>query len=188
MPLASDQLSSVTPEEQKRCLQRATTEPLCLLVEDVQWLDSGSQELLDLLVAGLAQQPILLLCTARPGYCHTWRDQGYVHELTLAALSGDHTDVFVHHWCWPYAASTALKALIRQYTEGNPFFIEEMLRALQDQHLLAIQNGEYVVCTGTDVELPASIQGVVAARIDSLESDLKKVVQVGAAIGQEFPR
>jgi class 3 adenylate cyclase len=195
MPYEADQPAPIAPEEQQRCLQhlcqqvivpRAAAKPFCLLVEDAQWLDSGSQKLLDRLVAGLARQPILLLCTVRPGYRHAWRAQGYVHELTMAALSGDQTDVFVHHWCWPHNASPALKALIRQRTEGNPFLIEEMLRALQEQHRLAIQNGEYVV-RGEDVELPASIQGMLAARIDRLEADLKEVVQVGAVIGQEFP-
>ena len=186
----------MTPEEQTRRLQRtcqqvivqrAAAKPLCLLVEDVQWLDSGSQELLDLLVAGLARLPILLLSTARPGCRHLWRDQRGVHKLTMTPLTGDHTDAFVHHWCWPHDASTGLKALIRERTEGNPFFIEEMLRALQEHQLLAVQNGQYVVRTGKDVEIPASVQGVLAARIDRLEADLKEVVQVAAVIGREFP-
>jgi tetratricopeptide (TPR) repeat protein len=157
-----------------------------LAQEDAQWLDSGSQELLDRLVAGLARRPILLLCTARPGCHYAWRDQPGVHELTLAALSRDQTDVFVHHWCWPHNASSTLKVLIRQRTEGNPFLIEEMLRALQEHHRLAIQNGEFVV-RGEDVKLPASVQGVLAARIDRREANLKEVVQVGSVIGQEFP-
>jgi class 3 adenylate cyclase len=194
LPLEADQPAPVAPAEQ-RCLQHlcrqmivqyAAAKPFCLLIEDAQWLDSGSQELLDMLVAGLARQSVLLLCTVRPDYWHAWGEQGYVHELTVAPLSGDYTDVFVHHWCWPHNASPALKALIRQRTEGNPFFIEEMLRALQEHHRLAIQNGEYVVC-GDDVELPTSVQGVLAACIDRLEADLKEVVQVGAVIGQEFP-
>ena len=196
IPLESDQLTPVTPAEQKRCLQRAcqqvivqqaTAKPCCFLVEDVQWLDSGSQELLDLLVAGLTRLPILLLSTARPGCHHAWSNQHRMHELTMAPLSGEDTDVFVRHWCWPYDASTALKALIRKRTEGNPFFIEELLHALQEHHLLAVQNGQYVVCTSKDVEIPSSVQSVLAARIDRLDADLKEVVQVGAVIGREFP-
>jgi len=168
-------------------VQRAASKPLCLLVEDVQWLDSGSQELLDLLVAGLARLIILLLSTTRPGYNYAWRDQRGVHKLTMTPLSGDHTDAFVHRWCWPHDASTGLKALIRERTEGNPFFIEEMLHALQEHRLLAVQDGQYVARPGKDVEIPASVHGVLAARIDRLEADLKEVVQVAAVIGREFP-
>jgi predicted ATPase len=105
----------------------------------------------------------------------------------MTPLSGDHTDAFVHRWCWPHDASTGLKALIRERTEGNPFFIEEMLHALQEHRLLAVQDGQYVARPGKDVEIPASVHGVLAARIDRLEADLKEVVQVAAVIGREFP-
>jgi class 3 adenylate cyclase/tetratricopeptide (TPR) repeat protein len=196
LPIDTGQLPRWSPEEQKQrtqhtCLQvivrLAAGQPICLLVEDVQWLDSGSQELLELLIASLGQRSILLLATARPeGRC-IGRERAYVHELLLTPLDEDDTEAFVHHWCSPHRASAALKTLTRERTEGNPFFIEEMLRALQEHGLLTLQDGQYEVCKHKEVAIPASVQGVLAARIDRLSPNLKEVLQVGAVIGREFP-
>jgi predicted ATPase/class 3 adenylate cyclase len=196
LPVDTDQVPHWSPEEQKQRVQHtllqvimppAAEKPRCLLVEDVQWLDSGSHALLELLIASLAPRPVLLLATARPEGGGIERDRAYAHELVLTPLDEDHTDAFVHHWCSPHRASTALKTLIRERTEGNPFFIEEMLRASQEHGLLTLQDGQYVVRRDREAEIPASIQGVLAARIDRLSPDLKEVLQVGAVIGRDFP-
>jgi class 3 adenylate cyclase len=88
--LELDQLPTLPPEEQKRrlqhaclqvMLQHAAEQPLCLLIEDLHWLDNSSQELLDLVVMSLARQPVLLLGTARPGFRDTWADRSYFHRL-----------------------------------------------------------------------------------------------------------
>jgi predicted ATPase len=194
--LEPDVPPALPPEEQKRRLRnvcrqviayQALVQPFCLLVEDGQWLDSGSQELLDLLVAMLPRLPLLILVTARPGFHHLWEDSTSFHRLTLIPLRREHTDAIVFHWCWPYKASAALRALIHERTEGNPFFIEGMLRTLQDQQLLVLQDDTFVLRAGAALALPSSIHRVLAARIDRLAPDLKEVVQVGAVIGREFP-
>ena len=149
-------------------LQHAAEQPLCLLIEDLQWLDHSLQELLDLLVASLAGQPILLLGTARPGFRDTWANHTYFHRLTVAALSDAHTDTFIHNYFQPYDASAALKALIRERTAGNPFFVEEMLRTLQERALIVLQDDVYVLPPHVPLAIPSSIHGVLAARIDRL--------------------
>src|SRR5206468_9298075 len=96
IPLEADALPPLPPEEQKRrlqhagvqvLLQQAAEEPLCLLIEDLHWLDPSSQELLNLLVTAVAGQPVLVLGTARPGWRDAWSDHTYYHRLTVAPLS-----------------------------------------------------------------------------------------------------
>jgi class 3 adenylate cyclase/tetratricopeptide (TPR) repeat protein len=196
VPLEPQQLPSLPPQEQKRrtqqaclqlILQQAANTPLCLLIEDLHWLDSGSQELLDLLSATLDQRPVLLLGTTRPDFRPTWGERPGRHWLTVAPLSREHTETFVCHWCRPLGASGTLMTLICERTEGNPFFVEEMLRALQERQLLEVQNGSYVIQVSTHVEIPSSIHGLLAARVDRLGDAMKEVLQVGAVIGREFP-
>jgi predicted ATPase len=122
VPLAPDRLRDLPPEERKRRLQllchrlvvqQAAATPLCLLVEDLHWLDPSSQELLDLLVAALARLPVLLLDTTRPGLHHTWEDLTYDQRLLVEPLAGDHIDALIADYCQPHEASPALTALIR---------------------------------------------------------------------------
>src|SRR5262249_2050075 len=121
LPLEPEYQPGLTPEEHKRRLQQAclqmihqsaTDQPLCLLMEDVHWLDPSSQEVLDALVATLARRPILLLSTARPGFRHAWDDLTYFHRLTIVPLAHEHTDVLIRDYFHPHDASAALKALI----------------------------------------------------------------------------
>ena len=196
LPVEPDQLSAFSPEEHKRrlqqaCLQvlgqQATDSPLCLCIEDLHWLDHSSQEVLDTLVTSLARLPILLLGTARPGFRHTWADHTYFHQLTIEPLADEHTDALIRDAFRPYDASAALKALIRERTEGNPFFVEELLHTLQEQELVTLQDEVYVLKAGTHVEIPAAVQGVVAARIDRLPPEAKWCLQAAAVIGREVP-
>jgi predicted ATPase len=141
VPVEPDHLSQLAPEEERRrlqhaCLQlliqQATGRPLCLLIEDLHWLDPSSQELLELLVAALARLPILLVGTTRPGFHHTWNDLSYFHRLMVEPLADDHIDALIDDYFQPHDASPALKALLRERAGGNPFFLEELLRALHD--------------------------------------------------------
>jgi predicted ATPase len=187
VPLEPDQLPTLPPEEHKRRLQHAAEQPLCLLIEDLHWLDNSSQELLDLLVTSSARQPVLLLGTARPGFRDTWADRSYFHRLTVEPLSDEHTDTFIHNYFWPHDASAALKALILARTAGNPFFVEEMLRTLQEHALIVLQDSVYVLQPDAHLDIPSSVHGVLASRIDLLPSETKRLLQTAAVLGVEVP-
>jgi class 3 adenylate cyclase/DNA-binding winged helix-turn-helix (wHTH) protein len=146
--LDAEPLPNFSPEAWKRHLQhmcqqlilaQTATRPLCLLIEDGHWLDSSSRELLDQLVLSLLHRPILLLVTARPGFRHTWDDLSYFHRLTIEPFAEAHTDALIRQYFQPHNATLALKALIRDRTGGNPFFVEELLRALVLRFRNAVQ-------------------------------------------------
>jgi class 3 adenylate cyclase/DNA-binding winged helix-turn-helix (wHTH) protein/tetratricopeptide (TPR) repeat protein len=190
-------LPRLTPEAWKRRLQhvcqqvilsQAGERPLCLLIEDGHWLDSSSQELLDLLVMSLVSRRILLLVTARPGFRHTWGDLTNFHRLTVEPLVEAQTDALIRDYFQPHDAAPALKALIRDRTGGNPFFVEELLHALQEQELLTLRDDGHAMKAGASPDLPSSVHGVLAARVDRLPAAEKRLLQTAAVIGIEMPR
>jgi predicted ATPase len=152
-------------------------------VEDGHWLDPSSQELLDLLVAALARRRIFVLCTARPGFRHSWTDYTYFHQVAVAPLADADTTALLHDLLLPATASAALTALIRERTGGNPFFVEELVRALQAHELLTLHGRVYEVGAAARGTLPPSIQGIVQARLDRLPGEAKHLLQVAAIIG-----
>ena len=166
LPVEPDQLPAFSPEEHKRrlqhaCLQvlrqQATDMPLCLCIEDLHWLDPSSQEVLDALVTSLARLPILLLGTARSGFRHTWADHTYFHRLTIEPLANEHTDALILDAFRPYDASADLKGLIRERTEGNPFFVEELLHTLREHELVTLRDEVYVFITTALGDFPLHV-------------------------------
>ena len=185
-----------SPEAWKRRLQhmcqqlilaQTVERPLCLLIEDGHWLDSSSRELLDQLVLSLLNRPILLLVTARPGFRHTWDDLSYFHRLTVEPLAEAHTDALIRQYFQPHDATLALKTLIRDRTGGNLFFVEELLRALEDQELLTLLPDGQALKVGVQPDIPSSVHGILAARLDRLPSAEKRLLQTAAVVGMEVP-
>ncbi|MGH8066234.1 MAG: AAA family ATPase [Candidatus Entotheonellia bacterium] len=196
IPLDGEPPPNLSPEAWKRRLQhvcqqlilaQAVERPLCLLIEDGHWLDSSSRELLDHLVISLLSRPILLLVTVRPGFRHTWHDLSYFHRLTVEPLAEAHTDALIRQYFQPHDATPALKTLIRDRTGGNPFFVEEFLRTLEDQELLTLQPDGRALKAGVQLDIPSSVHGILAARLDRLPSAQKRLLQTAAVIGMEVP-
>jgi tetratricopeptide (TPR) repeat protein len=194
VPLETEPLPVLAPEAQRRrlqlaCLQvlvqQAADTPLCLLVEDSHWLDPSSQEVLDLLVAALARRPIMVLCTARPGFRHAWADSTYFHQVAVEPLAAEETDALLRDLLRPYEAPAALKALIRERTGGNPLFVDELVRAMQAHGLLTVQGEVYKVAAEARAMLPVSIQGIVQARLDRLPPEEKRLLQTAAVLGTD---
>lgn len=196
IPFDAKALPNLAPEVWKRrlqhvcqqvILQQAAARPLCLLIEDGHWLDDSSRELLDLLVLSLANQPILLLVTARPGFRHTWDDLTYFHRLTVEPLDEARTHTLVRDYFEPHDAALALKVLIRDRTGGNPLFVEELLGALKDQELLTLRDDGQALKADAHVDVPSSVHGVLAARLDRLPPVEKRLLQIAAVIGMDVP-
>ena len=178
----------------KRILVRESlTRPVVLIFEDLQWLDEGTQAFLDSLSESLATAPLLLLVNYRPEYRHEWGSKSYYSQLRLDALGMEDAKellaALLDEANWPVTAASLepLKQLILEKTEGTPFFMEEMVRALFDQGVLVHSMGGIALTKPLDaVHIPATVQGVLAGRIDQLGAAEKELLQTAAVIGREF--
>src|SRR5216683_7991580 len=130
-----------TLEAVKRIIIRESLkQPLVVIFEDLHWIDAETQGLLDLLVDSVANARILMLVNYRPEYHHVWGNRTCYTQLRLDPLSGQSFDEMLHALLGADASLHSLKRLIIDKTQGNPFFIEEMVRALVEQGVL-VRNG-----------------------------------------------
>jgi class 3 adenylate cyclase/tetratricopeptide (TPR) repeat protein len=173
----------------KRLLLRESQEqPLLLVFEDLHWIDGETQALLDSLVEGLPTARILLLVNYRPEYRHDWGNRGYYTQLRIDPLAAESADELLAGLLGPDPSVEPLKALLAERTEGNPLFLEEIVRSLIESGLLAGERGAYRLAGPlTSVRVPATVQAVLAARIDRLPPDAKALLQTAAVIGKDVP-
>jgi class 3 adenylate cyclase len=169
-------------------LQAARQRPLVVVVEDLQWIDAETQALLDALVDGMAAAPLALLVNYRPEYRHRWGGKSYYTQLRLDPLPAGDADALLEALLGRDASLRPLAALLRERTAGNPLFLEESVRALVETGALHGTPGHYrLVRPVPAVEVPASVQAVLAARIDRLAPDDKRLLQCAAVIGYTIP-
>ncbi|MBI3800922.1 MAG: hypothetical protein HY268_28595, partial [Deltaproteobacteria bacterium] len=174
----------------KRLLIRESRQqPLLLIFEDLHWLDTETQAFLGVLSEGIATARLLLLVNYRPEYRHDWGNKTFYTQLRLDPLGHAHARELLSALLGDSAAFQPLKQLILEKTEGNPFFMEEIVQALREQGLVARLSAgaaEDRVPLPTDLQIPATVQGVLAARIDRLAVAEKELLQTLAVIGKEF--
>ncbi len=187
----------------KLFLRESLNQPLLLIFEDLHWIDSETQGFLDTLSESVASAKILLLTNYRPEYRHEWGQKTYYTQLRLAPFGKAEAEEFldlllgdavgVQH----AAPLQSLKQQILTKTEGTPFFMEEVVQELFEQGVLirdsvvgaklASPSASRVSPTPTDLHLPPTVQGILAACIDRLAPDEKALLQQLSVIGREFP-
>jgi class 3 adenylate cyclase/tetratricopeptide (TPR) repeat protein len=193
---ASDPLAALDPSVRRRrtldalrriVLRESVNQPLVVIFEDLHWIDSQTQALLDLLADSIASARVLLLVNYRPEYRHQWAGKSYYTQLglgplgdenakeLLAALLGDATDL------------AALKRLIAEKCGGNPFFTEELVRGLFEEGVLTRNGNVRMTRPLSHVRVPATVQAVLGSRIDRLPAEAKSVLQTLAVIGKDIP-
>ena len=167
-------------------LRQARRQPVLLIFEDVHWIDAETQALLDSLVESLGSARILLLVTYRPEYRHAWAGKSYFVQMRLDALAAESTAELLDALLGKDAALAPLKRLLVR--RGNPFFLEETVRTLVETKALEGSLGEYRIIRPVEtIEVPATVQIILAARIDRLSTDDKHLLQVAAAVGRHVP-
>jgi class 3 adenylate cyclase/tetratricopeptide (TPR) repeat protein len=178
-----------TLEAVKRLLLRESQEqPLLLVFEDLHWIDTETQALLDSLVESLPTARLLLLVNYRPEYQHGWGSKTYYTQLRLDPLPPASADEFLQALLGDDPSLAPLKQLLIARTEGNPFFLEESVRALVETGVLAGAPDSYrLVQPLQSLQVPATVQAVLAARIDRLPPEEKRLLQTAAVIGTEVP-
>jgi class 3 adenylate cyclase/pimeloyl-ACP methyl ester carboxylesterase len=167
-------------------LARGQKRPLVLVVEDLHWIDLHSEDILRLLLEGMAAAPLMVVLTYRPGYAQTFGEQTYFTRITLRALPETQTAAMVQS---VLQADVPLEAsqLITRKAEGNPLFVEELAKSLvEDGTLERVDDGYRLARPLTDAHIPDTIQGVIMARIDRLPEGSKTALQTASVIGREF--
>jgi predicted ATPase len=174
-------------------LRESLNQPVLLLVEDLHWLDSETHTWLQLFSERVASARLLLLVNYRPEFQHPWGSKTFYRQLRLDPLGPDEAHALLTAVLGDSAAVQPLKQLILTKTAGNPFFMEEMAQTLVDQGVLRrdAAGGMQLVSpvTGsalTALQLPPTVQGLLAARIDRLPADEKALLQTLAVLGKEF--
>ncbi len=177
-----------TLEAIKRILLRESLiQPLILIFEDLHWIDGETQAFLDLLAESIANARVLLLVNFRPEYRHQWGNKSYYTQLRLDPLGADSAEEMLKALLGDDQELIALRRLIINKTEGNPFFIEEMVQALFEQGVL-LRDGVVRLARPLDeIRVPPTLQGILAGRIDRLPVAEKELLQTLAVLGREFP-
>jgi predicted ATPase len=195
----------------KLFLRESLNQPLVLIFEDLHWIDEETQGVLDVLSESVASAKLLLLTNYRPEYRHEWGQKTYYTQLRLAPLGNAEAEEFLDVLLGiPVGADCRvgpqegahrgaplhdLKQLILDKTQGTPFFMEEIVQDLFEQGVLVRtevgavrrdrpQEGAH---TSAPLQIPPTVQGVLAARIDRLAPDEKALLQQLSVIGREFP-
>jgi class 3 adenylate cyclase/tetratricopeptide (TPR) repeat protein len=159
--------------------------PLVLLLDDAQWIDPTSLELLNRLVPGAVNYPILILITARPEFKPVWMNEGHVEIIPIEGLKKHHSEALIAAIARRKPLPRSISDEIYERTDGVPLFIEEMTKALLEGGDPLEEGGRYSLGFSSPA-IPFSLQHSLLARLDRLGS-AKKIAQAGAAIGREFP-
>jgi class 3 adenylate cyclase/tetratricopeptide (TPR) repeat protein/ABC-type phosphate transport system ATPase subunit len=164
----------------------ARLRPLVVVVEDLHWIDTTSEDYLVQLVARLAGMPLLLVTTHRPDYRARWTDRTYFAQIGLNLLEPLEVNAMVTNLLQATEMPPELTQLIQEKAEGNPLFVEEIVRSMLEGGALR-KDKQHVRWVGTaNVDFPASIQQIVSARFDRLAEPVRRTLQVGAVLGRSF--
>ena len=166
-------------------LREAREQPLLLIFEDLHWIDGETQVLLDNLVDALASSRILLLVDYRPQYEHRWSNRTYYSQLRIDALPAESAEELLEALVGDDASLGPLKRLLVR--RGNPFFLEESVRALVETKALEGDRGRYRLTRPVQsLQVPPTVQVILASRIDRLSVDEKRLLQIASVIGKEL--
>ena len=169
-------------------LRESQVQPVLVVFEDLHWIDTETQALLDSLVESLPTTRLLLLVNYRPEYQHSWGSKTYYAQLRLDPLPPASADAFLHALLGDDPGLEALKPLLIARTAGNPFFLEESVRTLVETGGLVGERGAYRLAQAlAGIQVPATVQAVLTARIDRLPPEEKRLLQTAAVIGTEVP-
>src|SRR6266849_6263320 len=189
-----DPLAQMDPQIKRRrmldaikrvILRESLNQPAVVIFEDLHWIDGETQALLDLLADSIANSRILLLVNYRPEYSHEWGGKSYYIQLRLDPLGRQGAGEMLATLLGNSVELDPLKRMVIERTEGNPFFIEEMVQVLFDEGAL-VRNGAVKVARPVgQMRLPPTVQGILASRIDRLPAGQKELLQTLAVIGRE---
>lgn len=195
LPVADAAWAALSPPQRRRRIIDAVTsalvaesrkKPLLVVVEDLHWIDPETRAVLDGLVAGLAQNGLLLVVCYRPEFRHDWAAKSFFRLIRLDPLAGDNAETLLTSILGAAPDLATLRHLLLERTAGVPLFMEETVRALAEMGTLSGRPGAYRLEKPTeDIVIPPTVHGMLAARIDRLPPEQKALLQMAAVIGPE---
>jgi class 3 adenylate cyclase len=194
VPVSDARWQTLDPRQRRRStldaikqllLCEARNQPLLLVFEDLHWIDGETQTLLDSLVESLPAARLLLLVNYRPEYTHAWGSKTYYRQLRIDPLPPEGADELLDALLGTDAALVSLKRLLITRTEANPLFLEESVRSLVETGALVGEPGDCRLTRPIEqLKVPATVQAILAARIDRLTPEAKRLLQA-AVIGKD---
>ena len=159
-----------------------------ILIEDLHWLDEASDDFIATLVDAVGGTRTLLVVNYRPSYSAAWMTCPYFRQMVLGELTPTQATDLVRELLGGNPELATLCARVVERSAGNPFFAEELVRSLAESGALVGTSGDYREGTATrSAALPATVQSVIAARIDRLGEDEKRLLQIATVIGKDIP-
>jgi class 3 adenylate cyclase/tetratricopeptide (TPR) repeat protein len=168
-------------------LRAAERKPQVLVFEDLHWSDNASREFLSFLLDSIPRSRVLILLTIRPGHDSAVGERTYATRLVLHNLSESESDKMAEAVLATADLPAELHGLVRRKAEGNPFFVEEVIKALGETGAIRRDGGRWVLGRALDqIQVPDTIQDVLMSRIDRLEDEPRQALQLASVIGREF--
>jgi class 3 adenylate cyclase/tetratricopeptide (TPR) repeat protein len=169
-------------------LRESQVQPVLLVCENLHWIDTETQAFLDSLVESLPTARILLLVNYRPEYQHPWGSKTYYTQLRIDPLPLASAVGLLQALLGDDPTLESLQRALIERTEGNPFFLEESVRTLEESQVVVGEPGAYRLARALGpTQVPATVQAVLAARIDRLPAEEKTLLQTAAVIGKDVP-
>ncbi len=197
LPVEDAEWASLSADQRRRCVQdtvkrlvlrESQVQPVLLVFEDLHWGDAATQALLDDLVASVPSHRILLLVNYRPEYRHEWGGKTYYEQIRLDPLAPETAESLLESLLGADAALAPVKTVLVDRSQGNPFFLEESVRALAELGVLVGEPGAYRLEKAMQVaQIPATVQAILAARIDRLPPEEKDLLQTASVVGKDVP-
>jgi tetratricopeptide (TPR) repeat protein len=165
----------------------ADKRPQVVVLEDLHWADNGTQDFLTHILDSVPRIRVLALLTFRPEYAQPIGDRTYFTRLSLQNFSEAESAQMTNAVLASKNLPDALQALVRRKAEGNPFFVEEIIKSLRETEAILMGEDGWVLGRALDqIVVPDTVQDVVASRIDRLGEEPRRALQLASIIGREF--
>jgi class 3 adenylate cyclase len=167
-------------------IQGSKLRPLVLVFEDLHWIDHDSEDYLKYVIDSLATLPVMLILTYRPGYSNPFGERTFYNRISLKALEEKESLELAKGVLGVSNLPEPTEPLILERAEGNPFYIEEITKSLEEIGAFRREEAIEAAVDLDQIRTPMSIQDVLMARIDRLPEEQKNALQIAAVIGREF--
>ncbi len=171
------------------CAKITLLQPTVIHFEDIHWVDPMSRDVLSLFIDSAPKWPLFVSCGLRPDFTHDWGRKRNYHQISLGPLTLNQSLQIVGSLLQISEVPKPLQILIEQKSDGNPLYISEIVKSLVESGKIQKREGEIVLAQDLDaVEIPATVQGLIAARIDRLNDAEKSFLQMASIVGRRFDR